>query len=233
VGRAPVILRIDPPAMDSGQHPLTGFVMDDDRLGPRVWGVLLSASVLERQFDLTGPLDEERYWGLLAVDRRDDPPFARLWPLPDPPAAVSERFASAGIETVLMTTLSTLTDAHARTPFSPRTPVFVMVDLPALPFLRGLQSEHGSVRWVHAHSDGDVILHLVLLALDGPDPLHFFIVRSEHTVKATTEWLRREPEFVHDPSLGLEVDAHLNALAQHLAGTFWAFDSTREIHAAR
>jgi hypothetical protein len=33
----------------------------------------------------------------------------------------------------------------------------------------------------------------------------------------------------HAPNLGTEIEPHLDALAQHLAGTFWAFGSTRAI----
>ena len=235
VRRQPVPLEIGPPPTGEGApHPLTGFVMDDERLGPHVWGVVLSSAVLQRQFILAEPLEGIRYWGLLAIDRRPEAPFARLWPLPDTPATATEKFASAGIETVLMTTMSTLTDSYARTPFAPRTPVFVLVDVPHLPFLRGLEAEVQPTRWVHAHSMGDLVLHLVILSLDGPDPLHFVLVRSAHTVRATTEWLRRNSKsFRHDPTLGSEIDSHLNALAQHLAGTFWAFDTTRAIQRPR
>lgn len=228
--RAPVRLRIGPPPMhDGAEHPLTGFVMDDEQLGAHVWGVVLSRSVIERQFHLEQPPEDERYWGLLAVDRRSDPTFARLWPLPDPPATVTEKFASVGIQSVLMTTMVTLTDVYARLAFSAATPVFVLVDVPTLPFLLGLQEEDQSVRWVHAYSSGDLLVHLVVLALDGPDPMHFVIVRSAHTVRATTEWLRRASGFRHDPALATDLETHLGALVQHLAGTFWAFDATREL----
>jgi hypothetical protein len=81
---APVPLRIEPPPMgDDAPHPLTGFVMDDETLGPHVWGVVLSAQVIERQFVPGRALEAERYWGPLAVDRRRDPPFATAHqPLP-------------------------------------------------------------------------------------------------------------------------------------------------------
>lgn len=230
VHRQPVRLQVGPPPMDDdSSHPLTGFVTNDPQLGAHVWGVLLSSSVLARQFTIDGPLDDTRYWGLLSIDRRDAPPQARLWPLPEAPTAVTEKFAEAGIASVLMTTMSTLTDPGGRTPFSSATPVFVLVDLPALPFLLGLQDEGQPVRWVHPEALGDIVLHMIVFSLDGPDPLHFVMVRSAHTVRSTIEWVRRNDGFRHDPGLGREVDAHLVALARHLAGTFWAFDTTRDL----
>jgi hypothetical protein len=59
------------------------------------------------------------------------------------------------------------------------------------------------------------------VARDGPDPSHFVIVRSTHTVRSTVEWLRRSSGFDHDPALAGDVWPFLAALAQHLAGTFW------------
>ncbi len=175
--------------------------MDDERLGPHVWLVVLSAAVIERQFVLSQPLEDDRYWGLLAVDRREDPPFARLWPLTDAPAEVTEKLLSARIQSVLMTTMSTLNDTHARARFSPNTPLFVLVDFPALPFLRGLQAEYQPVRWVHAESMGDLTLHLVVLSLGGKDPIHFVIVRSAHTVRATTDGFVESLAFATTPPL--------------------------------
>lgn len=228
--REPTRLEIGAPPMSEGDpHPLTDFVRDDPQLGPHVWGVLLSADVLARQFVPDQQPEDDRYWGLLAVDRRDEPPIARLWPLPDPPATVTETFAEAGMATLLMTTMSTLSSPAARIPFSPGAPVFVLVDLPTLPFLRGLQDEQGAVRWVQATTEGNLLLSLVVLSLDDPDPLHFVVVRSGHTVRATVEWLRREQGFEHDLELGQQLDSYLVALMRHLAGTFATFDVTRAL----
>jgi hypothetical protein len=226
VQRVPVALHVGPPPQDSGEHPLTGFVMDDEHLGAHVWGVILSAAVIERQFQPTSPLGQERYWGFLAVDRRGEEHFARLWPIEETPAHVTAMLAEQGIRTVLMTTMSTLTDAFERASLSPSTPVFVLVDLPVLAFLRGLEAESQTVRWVHAEATGARLLQLLVLKLDGPDPLHFVIVRSTHTVRSTVEWLRRSSGFDHDPALAGEAGPFLAALAQHLAGTFWAFETT-------
>jgi hypothetical protein len=226
VQRVPVALHVGPPPPAGGEHPLTGFVMDDEHLGAHVWGVILSAAVIERQFQPTSPLGHERYWGFLAVDRRGEEHSARLWPLEEAPARVTTMLAEQGIRTVLMTTMSTLTDAFERTPLSPSTPVFVLVDLPVLAFLRGLEAESQTVRWVHAEATGARLLQLLVLKLDGPDPLHFVIVRSTHTVRSTVEWLRRSSGFDHDPGLADNVGPFLAALAQHLAGTFWAFETT-------
>lgn len=230
VHREPVHLDIGPPPTDDDQapHPLTGFVTDDPQLGAHVWGVLLSSAVLAHQFSIDGPR-EDRYWGLLAIDRREAPPRARLWPLDDPPAVVTETFARAEIASVLMTTMSTLSNPTARIPFSAGAPVFVLVDLPALPFLRGLQHEPTAVRWAHAEVTGDIGLHMIVLSLDGPDPLHFVMVRSAHTVRSTGEWLHRNESFRNDPELGQQLHAHLVALARHLIGTFWAFAATRDL----
>jgi hypothetical protein len=232
VQRRPVALRVGPPAPNTGKHPLTDYVMDDKHLGPHVWGVVLSAGVIDRQFQPTESLADERYWGFLAVDRRGKEHFARLWPIPDPPLRVTAMLAEQGIQTVLMTTMSTLTDTYARTPFSATTPVFVLVDLPLLPFLRGLQAENTNVRWVHAGAIGSPPLQLIVLKLDGPDPLHFVIIRSTHTVRSTVEWLRRAETFSHDRTLSESITPYLNALTHHLAGTFWAFETTRSIAAA-
>lgn len=225
-------LEINAPAMhDGAPHPLTEFVRDDPQLGPHVWGVLLSSQVLSRQFVTESP-EDDRYWGLLAVDRRCGPAIARLWPLPDPPIMVTEAFGKAGIAVVAMTTMSTLSDRSARIPFSPQAPAFVLVDLPVLPFLRGLRDEQAPVRWCHAEAHGDLPLHLVVLSLEGPDPLHFVIVRTAHTVRSTLEWLGHDDGFRHDPQVGARCDTHLVALARHLTGTFVAFDSTGAITAS-
>lgn len=230
VHREPVHLEIGPPPMDDDQapHPLTGFVTDDPQLGAHVWGVLLSSAVLNRQFAIDGPL-EDRYWGLLAIDRRDVPPRAQLWPLDDSPAVVTEACARAGIASVLMTTMSTLSNPGARFPFAAGAPVFVLVDLPALPFLRGLQDEHTAVRWSHAEVVGDVALHMIVLSLEGPDPMYFVMARSAHTVRSTGEWLRRSDGFHNESELEHQVHAYLVALARHLIGTFWAFAATRNL----
>jgi hypothetical protein len=71
-----------------------------------------------------------------------------------------------------------------------------------------------------------------VLKLDGPDPLHFVIIRSTHTVRSTVEWLRRAETFSHDRTLSESITPYLNALTHHLAGTFWAFETTRSIAAA-
>lgn len=229
VHRQPVNLRVGPPPMDDDSaHPLTAFVTDDEQLGPHVWGVLLSSAVLARQFTTNEPLDDTRYWGLLSIDRRDEPPQARLWPLTEAPVMVTEKFAEAGVASVLMTTMSTLSDPGARIPFSPTAPVFVLVDVPALPFLLGLKEDQ-PVRWVHAEALGDIELHMIVLSLAGPDPLHFVLVRSAHTVRATIEWLGRSTDFRRDPELGQQINTHLVAFARHLTGTFWAFDASREL----
>jgi hypothetical protein len=193
--------------------------------------VLLSSSVLDRQFRSAEPLDEDRHWGLLAVDRRDGDDRALLWRLPEPPAAVTEKFAGAGIASVVTTTMSTLSDPHARIPFSPRTPVFVLIDLPVLPVLRGLADEDGPVLWTHAEAGGDRILHLIVLALPGPDPLLFVHVASAHAVTAAVEWLRRRPDqYKFDPAIRDRAGPHLAALARHLVGSFWVFGATRAFH---
>jgi hypothetical protein len=133
--REPTRLEIGaPPMFEGAPHPLTDFVRDDPQLGPHVWGVLLAADVLARQFVPDQEPEDDRYWGPLAVDRRDEPPVTRLWPLSDPPATVTETFTEAGIATLLMTTMSTLSDPSTHIPFSPGAPVFVLVDLPTLPF---------------------------------------------------------------------------------------------------
>lgn len=231
VHRQPVHLEVGSlPMNDDSPHPLTGFVTDDEQLGPHVWGVLLSSAVLARQFTTDEPLDDTRYWGLLSIDRRDELPQARLWPLAEAPTVVTEKFAEAGIASVLMTTMSTLSDPGARIPFSPTAPVFVLADVPALPFLLGLKADDQQpVRWVHAEAVGDIELHMIVLSLDGPDPLYFVMVRSAHTVRATIEWLGRSTGFRRDPELEQQIDTHLVAFARHLTGTFWAFDATREL----
>lgn len=124
--------------------------------------------------------------------------------------------------------MSTLSNPAARIPFSLAAPVFVLVDLPTLPFLRGLKEE-GAVRWVQATTERNLLLSLFVLSLDGPDPLHFVVVRSRRTVRAMVEWLRRERGFEHDLELGQQLDSYLVALMRHLAGTFATFDATRAL----
>lgn len=70
------------------------------------------------------------------------------------------------------------------------------------------------MRRARAETDGDRLLQLIVLSLDGPDPMYFVIVRSSHTVKATVEYLRRKPAFRLDTSLANQVGPHLGALAQ-------------------
>lgn len=229
----PAHLGVGPPApapADNPAHPLAEFVRDDPGIGPHLWCVLLSTEVLRRQF-VTDELPDTRWWGFLAVDRREPPPRARLWPVEESPRHVIEQLSKVGLAAVVMTTMSTLSDACHETPFPATAPVFVLIDQPVRAVLLGLDpgEEVGTqkVLWTAGDVGGDRALRLLILTLDGPDPLYFVFPTSTHAIRAVMEWLRRRPDsFVQDPGAFAGVEAFVLALSHHLIGTFWNLGST-------
>lgn len=226
----PVTLELFDPNNERSEHPLTRFLVRDVDLGPHVWAVILSRRVLEHQFDVGFGLDTNRCWGLLGVDRVDSS-TGWLWPLSDSPAEVTTTLGRQGVQSVVMTTMSTLADSFTPTHFSPDTPVFVLIDIP-LPQYFDLIRREGGAKWVHAETDGDRVLHLVVLVgVNGAQSINHVIIRSANTVKATVEWLRRAPEFSFAPSVADRLTPHLSALANRIAGSFVAADTTPLRHA--
>lgn len=207
----------------SGTHPLTLFARNDEQLGPHVWAVLLSGQVLANQF-LTETSAGDHF-GFLGCDRElrtgvATTPTAFFMPIEESPNAATARLASAGLRTLTMTTLSTLSTNLNGTALSPTEPLFVLVDERIRPFLLGMLGDH-TVQWTTVAVTGDRLLHTVVLTVKDGRPIHFIWVATIYTLKPVLEWLRKHPEtFIYAGEEYPDVRSELFALMKHLLGTF-------------
>lgn len=220
-------LEVVPP--DQLRERARDFARTHADLGIHTLMVWLRSDLLERQFAfapdaITQPSDRP-VLALLACDRVNGTPTARICPFDSPPALIF-----AGIENstriLFLTTLATIVDTAGDEDLRGISPVFAMVDQPLLDFCIHTIEGGATLRWRSIVVEGDRDLTLFVMENSFiPDVmyLHFSSTLGRHHFLT---WLTggTNSGLEHDEDLATEHEHSIAALVEHIVGTFWRLD---------
>lgn len=203
---------------EAAAHPEL-FVRAHPSLGNHVLIVWVRQDVLARQLEGLPALDQNPVLALQAADAGTDGVAVTRLAIcteTDDPSELAAAFTS--VETLILTTLSTLLDAPATARFAGQQDLYVLVDTPVVEALT-LAFERGApVTWARLEVNGDQQLKgLIWEAAGLPGVLHLYLA-ADASHLALVRWLALQPEQLAtaDQNLMRSRQMHLDALVQHL-----------------
>jgi hypothetical protein len=206
---------------------LSWLARGHESIGAHSWLVWMRGDLLRRQFMIEGDrfTSPRPVLGFLGVDRVNGAPVARMWPFSElSPAIVARGLRGRGSRQVLFfTTLATIMDSDDGDDFRGIDPVFVLIDQSLLGFLDRTRDRGAKLSWRTLRLSGDRELAIVLMEQAQLAGVYFMMVASRAGHRAFLAWLLAQPPEVaaHDPALADPHRGHLDALIQHLVGSFW------------
>jgi hypothetical protein len=221
----PLPLRLVSPS-DAGWE-MSWLARGHEGIGPHAWLVWMRGDLFRQQFTVPDGLftTTRPVLGFLAVDRVHGPPVARLWHFSQlSPATVAEGLRRQTNSRVLFfTTLATIMDSDDGDDFRGIDPAFALIDQSLIGFLDHTRERGARLSWRAVRLRGGRELAVLVMAQDHLPEVYFLVVASLEGYKAFLAWLLRQPSEVaaHDPTLADGHRGHLDALLEHLAGSFW------------
>lgn len=195
------------------------FIRDHPRLGNHVLIVWLRPDVLARQLSGFTYAGGGHVLALQAAGVDDGGNAIVRIAIADETGDPSELAASfTKVETLILTTLSSLVDAPPSAAFSGPQDLYVLVDQPALEALRHAFGRGPPVRWARLQVSGDQRLKGLVWEASGLRGVIHLHLASEASHLTLVRWLAAQPKelSIHDQNVLRSREMQIDAIVQHL-----------------
>jgi hypothetical protein len=199
---------------------------DHGGVGPHVLIIWLRPDVLARQVSGFIASGDRYVLGLQAADSDENGREIVRLALTEATQDPSELAAAfTKVDTLILTTLSSLTDAPPDARFAGPQDLFVLVDLPPVEAVRHAAAS-GSVRWARFEIGGDRKLKGIVWVVDAlPGVVHLHIA-SETAHVMLTRWLDAQPaeHAIADPDVLRSRLPRIDAVIQHVVACWYIIE---------
>lgn len=205
------------------------FARSHREIGVHSLVIWLRRDLVARQFAIGDPephQGDRPLLGLLAADRVNGDPVARICAFDHVSPAALWAATSATHRLLFLTTLATIVDTPGDEAFDGIAPVFALIDQPVMAFAQHTLDQGAGLRWRVIGVEGDRDLALFVFqnsAIADVFYLSFATVATRHHLG---RWLTglAEQGFAQDDAVAGDHEGAIDALVEHIVGTFWRLD---------